>query len=78
MAGPLHRSGQVLQQVPAVGHFEGVGNGFPDGAGIGGGRVAADDLGAGMFGQPAANVFAVRSGSTSTTRPASTSTRIVS
>ncbi len=52
VAGLLHRGGQVLRQVPAISDFEGVRGGLFDRLGVGGGPVTADDLGAGMFGQP--------------------------
>lgn len=38
--------------MPAVGDLQGVRGGFLDGAGVGGGPVAADDLDAGVGGEP--------------------------
>lgn len=52
VAGLLHRGGEVLEQVPPVGDFHGVGRRFLDGAGVGRGPVPADDLGAWMLAQP--------------------------
>lgn len=52
VAGLLHRGGQVLKQTPAIGNFEGVRGGLLDRPGVGGGPVAADDLGTGMLAQP--------------------------
>ena len=48
----LQRIGQVVDQVPAVGHLDGVGRAVPRPFGIGAAAVAGDDLDAGMRPQP--------------------------
>ncbi|GLX38229.1 hypothetical protein Sros01_43020 [Streptomyces roseochromogenus] len=52
VAGFLHRGGEVLQQMPAVGDFNHVGGGFLDRTGVGRGPVPSDDLRTGVLAQP--------------------------
>lgn len=52
MAGLLHGRAKVLQQVPAIGDFQGVRCGLLDGLAVSGGTVPANDLGAGMRSEP--------------------------
>jgi hypothetical protein len=66
--GLLHRTAQVAPQVPAVTDLHRRRCSVPDGSGVGGRAVAADDLGARMGFQPRRQRGALRSGSTSVRR----------
>jgi len=66
--GLLHRTAQVAPQVPADTDLHRRRCSVPDGSGVGGRAVAADDLGARMGFQPRRQRGALRSGSTSVRR----------
>ena len=48
----FHSFGEVVPQVPAVGHLDGVGGTRSYAVGVGAGAVTAHDFGAGMLLQP--------------------------
>src|SRR5713226_3600411 len=50
---PLKRVHQIVDEVPPIGHLHGIGSTAPRRAGIDTVAIAADDLCAGMFAQPA-------------------------
>jgi hypothetical protein len=52
VAGLLHCRRQVLQQMPVIGHLQGVRGGPLDRLGVGAGPVPADDLRTGMLCEP--------------------------
>ncbi len=57
VADPLQYVGEVLDQVEAVGHFDGSRCGLPDRLAVGAGPVSADDLRSGVAGQPGCQGF---------------------
>ena len=68
---------QIPQQVPAVGDLDGIGRTLARAVGVDAGPVSGDDLDAGVGPQPRGQALSCRSGSRSTTRLCSTSTRTV-